>query len=234
MFLVAAIALGFLGSFHCVGMCGPIALNVPVKSQSHWGVFFAGLLYNMGRVLTYSIIGLLFGVIGQGLFLAGFQNALSIALGTSILAILLFPKLPKLSSFLLRSSLWKKITHKISKLIGQHTWFSLFSLGIFNGLLPCGLVYLGVSGAMAQGSAWKGSLFMAFFGIGTLPAMLTITLIKDQISLVFRSKIRSLSPLFIGITAMLLVLRGLNLGIPYISPLIEKTSGLRHHQCCHK
>ncbi len=235
MFLLAAISLGFLGSFHCVGMCGPIALSLPVKRASTLHVFASGLVYNAGRIITYAFMGFFFGLLGQGFALAGWQNSLSITLGVFILVLLFIPKfsiVPIRARFIFR--LLEKLKSQFRKLFGIHTMSALFFIGFLNGLLPCGLVYLGVAGSMATGNAMRGALFMAAFGFGTLPAMITITVVRDYISIHFREKIRKVVPIFVGAMAILLILRGMNLGIPYLSPSVEKKAGAYYHKCCSK
>ena len=76
--LWTALVLGLAGSFHCIGMCGPIAFVIPVDRSSKSRMIFQIFLYNLGRIITYSLIGVLFGLIGKGLYLAGFQQRLSI------------------------------------------------------------------------------------------------------------------------------------------------------------
>jgi sulfite exporter TauE/SafE len=236
MFLLAAISLGFLGSFHCVGMCGPIALTIPVNRKSFFSVISGSAVYNLGRITTYALMGLLFGLIGQGVALAGWQSLLSIVLGSLILILLFLPKISlipmKLGTVM---HFLESLKSKIRTLFGIHTFRSLFFIGFLNGLLPCGLVYLGIAGSVATGDALKGALFMAAFGLGTFPAMMTVTMIRDRINISFREKIRKTIPVFVGMMAILLILRGMNLGIPYVSPSIGKTTeGSCHHQCCHK
>ena len=128
----------------------------------------------------------------------------------------------------------EKLKSKIRILFGIKTLASLYTIGVLNGLLPCGLVYMAIAGSIATGDEIKGALFMAGFGTGTLPAMLLITLVRDYITLGFRENIRKVIPVFVGIMAVLLILRGMDLGIPYISPSIKNNSGITHHQCCHK
>ncbi|MDF2438685.1 MAG: hypothetical protein K0Q95_3061 [Bacteroidota bacterium] len=236
MFLLAAISLGFLGSFHCVGMCGPIALTIPVNRKSFFSILSGSLIYNLGRIFTYACLGLLFGLLGQGVAFAGWQSLLSIVLGSLILILLFAPKMSilplKLGSVM---HLLESLKSRIRTLFGIHTYRSLFFIGLLNGLLPCGLVYLGIAGAIATGDALKGALFMAGFGFGTFPAMVSVTLIRERISISFREKIRKTVPVFVGMMAVLLILRGMNLGIPYVSPSIEKTTtGSSQHQCCRK
>lgn len=235
MFLLAAISLGFLGSFHCIGMCGPIALAIPVKRTSPLSVIGGSLVYNSGRIITYALMGLLFGLLGQGIVLAGWQNVLSIVLGVLILTMLFVPNislLPKMGPVL---NLLNSLKGHIRKLFGIHTMQSLLFIGLLNGLLPCGLVYLGIAGSIATGDAVNGALFMAAFGLGTFPAMIAITAVRDYINIRFRERVRKVVPVFVGMMAIMLILRGMNLGIPYISPSIETTSaGACHLQCCKK
>ncbi|HSH65520.1 MAG TPA: sulfite exporter TauE/SafE family protein [Bacteroidia bacterium] len=234
MFLLAALSLGFLGSFHCIGMCGPIAMAIPVKRTSMWSILYGTLIYNTGRILTYTAIGFLFGFIGKGFVMAGLQNTLSIALGVILLASVLVPRYSTKwirLHFLFKSI--EKLKTVFRKLFASHTPGALFGIGFLNGLLPCGLIYLGIAGSTATGDAFTGALFMLFFGMGTLPAMLSITLIRDYITSNFKYHLRKVIPLFIASMAILLILRGMNLGIPYISPALSK-DGSQHTTCCHK
>jgi sulfite exporter TauE/SafE len=233
MFLLAAISLGFLGSFHCIGMCGPIAMTIPVKRTSHFSVISGSLIYNAGRIITYASLGLLFGILGKGFMLAGWQSFLSIALGISILLLLFIPNLsviPVQVGFLV--SFIGKLKLKIRSLFGVHNNRSLFIIGLLNGLLPCGLVYLGIIGALSTGDTFKGALFMIGFGLGTLPAMLSITFIRDYIGIRFRNSVRRMVPLFVAMMAVMLILRGMNLGIPYVSPAAASNAGVKCHVCC--
>jgi hypothetical protein len=237
MFFLAALTLGFLGSFHCVGMCGPIALTIPVKRTSQLSIFTGSLIYNAGRVTTYATMGTLFGLLGQGFVMAGWQSFLSLTLGSLILILLFVPKIKIINkSNGILMMLLGKIKSNISQLFGQNTKEALFFIGVLNGLLPCGLVYLGIAGSIATGNAFSGALFMVGFGLGTIPAMMTLTVIRDFISIKFRENIRKAVPVFVGIMALLLILRGLNLGIPYVSPeaKVSPKTGVIVQQVCHK
>ena len=234
-FLVAAISLGFLGSFHCVGMCGPIAMALPLGRETQFKRITGTLLYNLGRVTTYGVLGLLFGLLGKGFVIGGYQQGLSIVLGVLILLTLLFPKQLSSETRLTKAILpWvSKVKSLLGNLFKKTSYPSLYLIGVLNGLLPCGLVYLGVAGAIATGEAWKGSLFMMVFGLGTLPAMFFVSMASSAISLDWRNKIRRAVPVFVGLMAFVLILRGLNLGIPYMSPELSKTDCTKH-SCCHK
>jgi sulfite exporter TauE/SafE len=234
MYLLAAISLGFLGSFHCIGMCGPIALAIPVQRTSRLSIVLSIFTYNSGRLITYSIMGLLFGLAGQGFALAGWQNMLSIILGVSILVFLFFPAKINVSAGKPVMNLMVGVKNNIGRLFKSPTKKSLLVIGMLNGLLPCGLVYLGIAGSIATGSAWKGALFMAGFGLGTFPAMMTLNFMRSYITPTFRNNIRRSVPFFAGIMAVLLIVRGMNLNIPYLSPGMNTKNGIVKHECCHK
>ena len=231
--IFSAITLGFLGSFHCVGMCGPIALALPLNRNSLTSKISGAILYNVGRMLTYALLGLLFGLVGQSFVIAGYQQALSIAVGVLILLMVLFSSKisGKFKATALLHSAIGKLKQKLSSLFKKSSYSSLFLIGVLNGLLPCGLVYLGIAGAIATGNGLQGSLFMAVFGLGTLPAMLTLALLGNAISVNFRNKINKAIPVFVVGMALLLILRGMNLGIPYISPEMSSTKPVCH-KCC--
>ena len=234
-FLIAAISLGFLGSFHCIGMCGPIAMALPLGRETKFKRVTGGIVYNLGRVFTYGAFGLLFGLLGKAFVIGGYQQILSITLGVIILFGLLLPS--RATSFLGLTKIILPIVTKVKSSLGnlfkQKSYVSLISIGVLNGLLPCGLVYLGVAGAIATGDAWKGSLFMMAFGLGTLPAMLFVSMASSAISIQWRSKVRRAVPVFVGVMACVLILRGMNLGIPYVSPELSKIDCTKHN-CCNK
>ncbi len=222
---VTAISLGLLGSFHCIGMCGPIALALPVHQFGPIKKFFAILFYNFGRAITYALFGLLFGLLGQGFFMGGFQQILSVGLGVllliSVLYSFLFSKglfqFNALNGFVLRL---KSHFSNLFRLRGLH---ANFFIGLLNGLLPCGLVYVAIAGAIASGDLWKGTTIMFVFGLGTLPIMLSLSLFGQFMQVKYRNKIRKSIPIVISLMAVLMILRGLNLGIPYMSPRIVET-----------
>lgn len=236
MFL-AALTLGFLGSFHCIGMCGPIALALPLNRTNAFTKASGSIVYNLGRMITYALFGGLFGLLGQSMAIAGYQQVLSIVLGVLILILVLLPGSVagrmRVTCFIY--SYVGKVKTSLGKLFRKSSYSSLFLIGTLNGMLPCGLVYLGIAGAIATGSALSGSMFMAAFALGTLPAILGVSLAGSMISVNLRSKMRKAVPVFVGIMALMLILRGMNLGIPYLSPRMEATvEGCVKHSCCHR
>jgi len=231
---LAAIALGLLGSFHCIGMCGPIALALPVHHYSPVKKYTGIFLYNAGRILTYTILGLLFGLLGQSFFIGGFQQVVSVTIGILLLLSVILPKFTSISSagttFL--NSFINAVKNSLGKLFNKKGLHFLFFIGMLNGLLPCGLVYLGIAGAIASGNYLKGTEFMFYFGLGTAPIMFIVALLGQFVSLKYRNVIRKSMPVMVSIMAIMLVMRGLNLGIPYLSPEFEKQNNTI--SCCKK
>ncbi|MBC9910991.1 sulfite exporter TauE/SafE family protein [Chitinophaga varians] len=234
--MIGALILGFLGSFHCIGMCGPIALTLPVQHLEGAKKLAGVLLYNAGRITTYALLGMIFGWVGRQLYLGGLQQWLSIGIGILLLLIVLlqYTGIYRSKGGHLPGIYLSKIKSALGALLRQQRFSTLYGIGVLNGLLPCGLVYLAIAGAVATGATWKGSLFMAAFGAGTLPAMMTVTWFSHLVSIGVRNRIRSLIPFAVGIMGILLILRGLNLGIPYISPVMSAHSEKVVERCCHK
>lgn len=216
-----AISIGLLGSMHCLGMCGPIAFALPLKRDNQWSIFLGSLLYQSGRISTYLVLGLLFGSLGQGFALAGFQQALSIGIGLVMILTVLYPKLSTKGTQLATFSIWLgQLKAAMAKRFGRQSNSNLFAIGILNGLLPCGLLYMAIAGASAMTTAFKGGIFMLLFGLGTLPLMLAISVFGNGLRHNRILKLRKYFPVFITFIGLLFILRGLNLGIPYLSPEI--------------
>ena len=218
MFL-SAILFGLLGSFHCVGMCGPIAFMLPIDRKNQTKGVFQILSYHLGRLLTYSLIGLLFGLLGKGFYFFGFQQQLSIIVGVSMILIILFPKFFSKVNF---SKNINKIIFKVKNALGKELKKkgndTFFTIGFLNGFLPCGLVYMAVFGALATTNALSGSLYMFLFGLGTIPLMTAVVFLGNFTKGTFRKKIQKTIPVLVVFIGILFVLRGLGLGIPFISP----------------
>ncbi len=232
MYLLQAFLIGILGSFHCIGMCGPIALALPLKNNNLISRIISSLLYNGGRSITYGILGLLFGFLGRGLYLGGLQRWTSIALGVIMVLSVLFPFLFKKVNLESRvDKVLGRVKGLFARFLAVRSYRSLFIIGLLNGLLPCGLVYIALAGAIVAGEALDGALFMILFGLGTTPVMFALPVVGSMISLKFRQKISKIIPYFIVLIGLLFILRGLNLGIPYLSPHLDK--GLKAKCCQH-
>ncbi len=218
--LTSAIILGLVTGFHCIGMCGPIALALPLKKESKFSKISSALLYNIGRAITYAVMGAVFGFFGQSFAMAGFQKWVSLVMGILMILYVVFPAVFK-NRFDIDKYAFKytgKLRVKLSKLFGKRSYSSLFFIGLLNGLLPCGPVYAALAGAIATGGVVSGSLFMFIFGIGTIPVMLSISLLGSKISLSSKKKLSKLIPITIVLIGFLFVMRGLGLGIPFLSP----------------
>ncbi len=216
MDFVLAIALGLLGSLHCAAMCGPLQIALPLPPHGVGRAVTGRLIYQLGRLLTYCLLGVVAGLAGKSIFLAGLQRWLSIALGLAVLAGFFLSKKLAVSAPVAR--LVFRLKTAMSAQLQRRTFRSLALLGALNGLLPCGLVYVALAGAVSRGSLAAGILFMALFGLGTMPTMLAVSLSGRILPLAFRSKLRAAIPVGVCLLAMLLILRGLALGIPYLSP----------------
>ena len=215
---------GLLGSFHCVGMCGPIVLAVPGKS------ILSKLSYNFGRAITYTLMGAIIGFIGEGFSLVGWQQALSVAVGVAMLLIILFTKykhfdLPMSGAF---EKMWKVSKNKLAPLFKSKSAIAPFFIGLINGLLPCGLVYAALFAAVSMGGVIESAFYMALFGLGTAPLLITLSVFGNILSPALRAKFNKSVPYFLGLVAILLILRGLNLGIPLISPKMNDSGKIEH------
>ena len=215
----SAFLLGLAGSMHCVGMCGPLALSLPVSHKSDLARLNGGLIYNAGRILSYSLLGFAFGTIGQLIISSGLQNKLSISLGIIILVYLFIPK-SFYSYFKINAANtpFLFLRQAIGKLFQSKKFSSLFFIGILNGFLPCGLVYLALSSSLLTGSSIHGGAFMFLFGLGTFPLMFATVFMGSYLNQRVRLKINKALPVFLFMMAALLIIRGMELGIPYLSP----------------
>jgi sulfite exporter TauE/SafE len=222
--LLASLMTGMAGSIHCVGMCGPIVLAIPF-SQGRGKGHAAGkiLLYQYGRILTYMSMGVLIGFLGKGISMAGFQQALSIGLGIFFLVAVVMYIIGR--SYQVRIPAFDKALYKIKGLmqafLSRQGLISSLSLGLLNGLLPCGLVYLALAGALATGNPIDGALYMAFFGLGTLPLMLGVSLLGQRIKKYIGGNRPAVFLSISLVMAFLFIMRGLELGIPYLSPVLD-------------
>lgn len=218
--LYTALTIGLVGSLHCIGMCGPIAIALPLGNKGTIHRLLGAFLYNIGRSVTYGVLGALFGLLGKGIHMAGFQQWASILLGVVMILSVLFPFLfrGKLNIERITSGYAGKLISKFRILFGKQSKSNLLLIGLLNGLLPCGLVYVAVAGAINTNDVLMGVLFMVVFGLGTLPVMLALSLMGNFISGKMRGQLGKIVPVFIVILGIIFILRGLSLGIPYISP----------------
>jgi uncharacterized protein len=208
--------LGLVGSLHCAGMCGPLALALPPAGNTTPAYVLGRVAYNLGRVVTYCALGLVFGLVGAALWLAGVQRWVSIALGVALLLGLFASR--KLLRWNPVTLVMDQLKSRMSGLLRHRSLGSLAVLGLLNGLLPCGLVYAACAGATATGGVLAGVKYMAVFGAGTLPMMLALSLSGKLVPVSLRLQLRKAIPVCLFLLGTLLILRGMSLGIPYVSP----------------
>jgi sulfite exporter TauE/SafE len=227
LMLWAGFIFGLLGSFHCVGMCGAIALALPGKldaADAHWRYVGGRLLYNVGRVTTYTLLGVAAGAVGQSLRLAGWQQGLSIVSGLLILVLVAVPErhTGRLATALCLNRPLTQLKQTLARFFHRKELSALYITGLLNGLLPCGLVYLALAGALSAPGIGGAASYMLLFGLGTLPLMLGLSLTGRLVPLVWRTRLRRTVPYAATVLAVLFIVRGLGLGVPYLSPQLTQ------------
>lgn len=232
--LYTAFIFGLISSFHCIGMCGPIAMMLPVDRNNQAKKTLQIITYHIGRLFAYATIGLIFGLLGKGFFLAGMQQKLSIFIGIAMIFTILIPE--KIFAKYNFSKPIFKLISKIKTTLGNQfknkSFKSLFIIGLLNGFLPCGMVYVALFGAIAMQSASFGVIYMLLFGLGTVPMMSSIVYINSYLTVPIRNKIQKAIPIIAVVLGVLFILRGLGLGIPYVSPT-NMSLFVQEHPNCH-
>jgi sulfite exporter TauE/SafE len=217
---ISAFLLGLLGSLHCVGMCGPIAFMLPVDRSNSVKKISQISVYHIGRLLAYGLIGLVFGILGKSFYLFGVQQQLSIAIGIIMIILVLIPY-KSISKYNLSKPIHKiiaKVKSSLGNALKKKTADTFITIGFLNGFLPCGLVYMAVFGAIATGGLLEGSMYMVLFGLGTIPLMTSAIYLGKFLNQSIKQRIQKAIPVFVVLIGVLFILRGLGLGIPYISP----------------
>lgn len=226
----SALIFGLLGSFHCIGMCGPIAFMLPVDRSNSTRKVLQIFTYHFGRLLAYSLIGLFFGLIGKSLYIFGIQQQLSIAIGILMIIVVLIPS-QSFNKYNFSKPIYRIIS-KVKSALGQSlkkkTADTFITIGFLNGFLPCGLVYMAVFASLTMQNATQGSLYMFLFGLGTIPLMTTAIYLGKFLNSTIKQRIQKAIPVFVIIIGVLFIIRGLGLGIPYLSPapVIEMASNV--------
>jgi sulfite exporter TauE/SafE len=221
IFLIGSFILGLAGSFHCIGMCGPIALALPLNRTRPVTMFLGILAANLGRIITYMLLGFVIGMIGYSIQLFRVFQAISILFGIGLILIAWRKQWLKRIEFR-TPGLQNWTSKKMSLLLRQNGTFKLFGIGLLNGLLPCGMIFLALANALLAENPIGSAAAMAAFGLGTLPALLGVGFFAQQISQVFRAKLTAAFPYILSVIGIMVILRGANLGIPVISPKMEE------------
>jgi uncharacterized protein len=220
----SAVVFGLLGSFHCAGMCGPIVLAIPGRS------LLVKLSYNIGRSITYTMMGAMVGFVGEGFTFVGWQQILSIVAGTAMLLIIFFTKYQHFDLPMngVVEKMWLVLKDKLTPLFRSQSQAAPFFIGLINGLLPCGMVYAALLTAISLGGIRETALYMFLFGLGTIPLLIMVSIFGNVLSPTLRIRYNKVVPYFLGLVAVLLILRGLNLGIPLISPNMDNPAKMEH------
>lgn len=234
LFVLTGFASGILGSFHCVGMCGPIMLAIPQPKNNPWKQIASISMYHLGRVFTYVILGLIFSFIGSLINLFVVQQWISIGTGVLILLMVLFKILKLESRFNNRYYLKfnSKIQFSLKRLFRSDHPLRLLGIGAVNGLLPCTMSFMAITASIGVGSKLGVVLFMTAFGIGTIPLVFIFNLLSEQIK---RFKFKKYKQILLSVgflIGIVFIFRGLNLGIDYISPKLEYEDG-KLIECSH-
>jgi sulfite exporter TauE/SafE len=218
--LYTAILFGLISSFHCIGMCGPIAMMLPVDRNNETKKITQLLIYHIGRLTAYASLGLAFGILGKGFFLAGMQQQLSITVGVLIIIVAVVPE-KTLASYNFSKPIYKiisKVKSSLGKQFKNRSYKSFFTIGLLNGYLPCGMVYVALFGALAMPTIEYSVLYMLLFGLGTVPMMSMVVLITNLVSIPIRNIMQKAIPILAVCIGVLFIIRGLGLNIPYVSP----------------
>lgn len=222
--MFAPLLLGLAGSLHCVGMCGPLVLALPLDAAGKRHVIGQMLLYHSGRILMYATLGILFGLLGKGIALAGFQKVLSITAGLLMIVMAfaawrfeqLVARIPGFGTFS------QRVKTQMGRMLRQNGAKALFTMGMLNGLLPCGMVYAALAGAIASFGGVEGGLFMLIFGVGTLPLLLAVSVLGRSFSVSVRQKLRYWQPVLLTLAGVILLQRGLHLDLSLFESAVPR------------
>lgn len=235
--LWAGFIFGLLSSLHCVGMCGAIALALPGARLSGGRWLADRLTYHAGRLGTYTALGAAVGVVGHGLRVLGWQQGLSIASGIFILLLVVVPEAwrARVAGAVGLGRPLAAVQRGLTYWFQRRGMGALLLTGALNGLLPCGMVYLALAGALSQPGVGGAAAYMTLFGLGTLPLLLGVSLTGRLAAPAVRWRLRRAGPWLAGALAVLFIVRGLGLGIPYLSPAAGLVQGGRSGQLviCH-
>lgn len=218
--LYSALILGLVSSLHCIGMCGPIAMMLPVDRKNPAKQTLQLLFYHAGRLSAYGSLGMLFGLLGSSFYMAGLQQEFSVIAGIIMITIIFIPE-KTFTKYNFSKPVYKVISNIKSGLGSQFRKRNLkafFMTGLLNGFLPCGLVYAALFGAIAMQSTSLGMLYMVLYGAGTIPLMSLVVYSSGFIKNSSRAWFSKAVPYMVVLVGALFIVRGLGLDIPYISP----------------
>lgn len=218
--IFSALILGLVSSLHCIGMCGPIAMMLPLDRNNPARKAAQLLLYHLGRIVAYGSLGLVFVIMGRGLYVAGLQQHLSIIAGLVMIIIAIMPE-KIFAKYNFSKPVYRVISNVKANLGVQFRKRgnrALFMAGLLNGFLPCGLVYAALFGAIAMQSVPGGVMYMALYGAGTIPLMSAVVYASVFINNNMRGIMAKAVPYAAAFIGILFVVRGLGLDLPHFSP----------------
>lgn len=225
MLFLSSFILGIASSLHCLGMCGPLVLAVPAAKGRQHAVYL--LLYLVSKALAYASMGAVIGILGLGFYLMEWQQWVSVISGILVILFVLMPFFHKISAFFPFRSAYQ---HLYKKMHRDPKWYHYMLLGYLNGFLPCGVVYAAMTTALVAGNVFDAGLAMFTFGLGTIPALYLLSVLKFKVKPTWRQKLKPVSMVLTIAVGTMLILRGMNLGIPYISPELHQNGKV---ECCH-
>lgn len=217
-----AFFMGLFGSLHCAVMCGPLLLAINGKHSFSFASVFRKLLYQSGRILTYGLLGVFLGLFGNVAMVQGWQQGFSLLIGVILFAIGCFQLLGVQSKSF--ASFQTRAVQPFAKAMSKWLYRpgGSFIAGVLNGILPCGMVYMAIASAMNADSLQNSFLFMVLFGLGTLPLLLLFSFAGSFPKLfIFKKGFAKIVPFLYLIMGIWFILRGANLDIPYLSPLLH-------------
>lgn len=220
-YLYLAFFMGLFGSIHCAVMCGPLLLAIHGQATLSWKLVANRLLYQFGRILTYGILGAVLGIFGNLASLQGGQRSLSLSIGILLLLIGLIQLFGKKNQTLIKFQ--TKALQPLIQYMGKYLYRpgGSFIAGMLNGLLPCGMVYMALAAALNANSMLNAAMFMVLFGLGTLPLLFLYTFISQVSHPLFKQKFQRMLPYLYVLMGIWFILRGANLNIAYLSPLLQ-------------
>jgi uncharacterized protein len=229
--LTMAFLMGFTGSLHCAGMCGPIVWIMPFQLFNGFKKAVAMILYHLGRVSVYAAFAFVLHSF-RNLFEPKIQQYISVGLGSLLLLAGVLSFMPA-GAVKLTLPWSEQVKAQLGKVIGKPSFGAITAAGILNGMLPCGLVYMALTASLSVPTTAQATLLMYAFGLGTIPMMISITLLKSRMAFLRTNHLRKMVPVVLFAFGCLFVLRGMNLGIPYLSPRVVVTQH-EIRSCCHK
>jgi hypothetical protein len=201
-------------------MCGPIAMMLPVNRSNPAEKAIQIIIYHIGRLTAYASLGLIFGLLGRGFHMAGIQQQLSIAVGILMIVIVVVPEREFMKYNFSKPvyRLLSKIKSNLGNQFNRKSPDALFTIGLLNGFLPCGLVYAALFGAIAMQNLTLSVTYMILYGIGTIPMMSAVVYLSNLLTIPVRNKLQKIIPIVAVFIGIMFIFRGLGFDIAYLSP----------------